>query len=123
MEDPKFDLELQQAQIPDTRYLGIGTVSEVCKVPQHVLRYWETQFNQLKPMRRGGKRRHYTKEDVYLILKLKVLLKHNGYTIDGARDYLNRESENPPTIHQSAGHKIEQAVANLKRVRHYLSAD
>ena len=118
-----LDFNFNLPQIPDTRYLRIGTVSELSDLPQHVLRYWESQFEVLKPMRRGGNRRYYTKQDVYLILKIKFLLKDQGYTIDGAREYLKRENQAPPKVDESTTRKIQHAIANLRQVKEILSVD
>ncbi len=120
-EDAVLDFELPP--IPDKRYFGIGTVSELCKLPQHVLRYWESQFEELDPKRRGSNRRYYTKHDVFLILKIKYLLKTEGYTIEGAREFLKRESETPPKVSDLTAQKVEQAITNLQRVRKFLSTD
>ena len=74
--------------IPDKHYFTIGEVSEWCGVEQHVLRYWEQVFRQLKPIRRGG-RRFYTKNDLQVVKEIYTLLKHEGYTIDGAKRQIN----------------------------------
>ncbi len=76
--------------IPDKHYFTIGDVSEWCGVEQHVLRYWEQIFRQLKPVRRGG-RRFYTKNDLLVVKKIYTLLKHEGYTIDGAKRKINSD--------------------------------
>ena len=74
--------------IPDKHYFTIGDVSEWCGVEQHVLRYWEQIFRQLKPIRRGG-RRFYTKEDLRVVKEIYTLLKDEGYTIEGAKRKIN----------------------------------
>ena len=79
--------------IPDKRYFTIGDVSEWCGVEQHVLRYWEQIFRQLKPIRRGG-RRFYTKTDLLVVKKIYTLLKHEGYTIEGAKRKINSDEHN-----------------------------
>ena len=76
--------------IPDKRYFTISDVSEWCGIEQHVLRYWEQVFRQLKPVRRGG-RRFYTKEDLLTIKKIYTLLKDEGYTIEGAKRKVNND--------------------------------
>lgn len=74
-------------QIPHKRYFTIGEVSRLCRVQQHVLRYWEQEFPELKPIRSGNRRR-YQRHDVYLIRQISDLLRRQRYTIDGARRQL-----------------------------------
>ena len=71
--------------IPSKRYFTIGEVSTLCGVKSHVLRYWEQEFPNLKPMKRRGNRRYYQREDVLLIRQIRSLLHEQGYTINGAR--------------------------------------
>ncbi len=77
--------------IPGKRYFTIGEVSELCGVKSHVLRYWEQEFNQLKPVKRRGTRRYYQRHDVILIRQIRHLLYEQGYTITGARQKLTGE--------------------------------
>ena len=72
------------APIPPKRYFTIGEVGELCAVKPHVLRYWEAEFPQLKPVKRRGNRRYYQRQDVILIREIKSLLYEQGYTIGGA---------------------------------------
>ncbi len=82
-------------EIPNKRYFTIGEVSELCGVKPHVLRYWEQEFTQLKPVKRRGNRRYYQRHDVLIIRQIKSLLYGQGYTIGGARAYLSgRETKN-----------------------------
>ena len=74
--------------IPDKRYFTIGEASKLCGVQPHVLRYWEQEFPQLKPVTRRGNRRDYQQHDVGLIREIRGLLDENGYTISGARQKL-----------------------------------
>ena len=74
--------------IPGKRYFTIGEVSELCGVKSHVLRYWEQEFNQLKPVKRRGNRRYYQRHDVLLIRQIRSLLYDEGFTIGGARQRL-----------------------------------
>ena len=83
------DKELQA--IPGKRYFTIGEVSELCGVKPHVLRYWEQEFGQLKPVKRRGNRRYYQRQDVILIRQIRSLLYDHGYTIGGARQKLSGE--------------------------------
>lgn len=77
--------------IPGKRYFTIGEVSELCGVKPHVLRYWEQEFTQLKPVKRRGNRRYYQRQDVILIRQIRSLLYDHGYTIGGARQKLSGE--------------------------------
>jgi DNA-binding transcriptional MerR regulator len=74
--------------IPAKRYFTIGEVSELCGVKSHVLRYWEQEFTQLKPIKRSGNRRYYQHHEVLLIRKIRELLYSQGFTISGARNRL-----------------------------------
>ena len=74
--------------IPAKRYFTIGEVSELCGVKAHVLRYWEQEFTQLKPVKRRGNRRYYQHHEVLLIRRIRELLYEQGFTISGARNKL-----------------------------------
>jgi DNA-binding transcriptional MerR regulator len=74
--------------IPGKRYFTIGEVSELCGVKPHVLRYWEQEFPQLKPVKRRGNRRYYQRQDVLVIRQIRSLLYEEGFTIGGARNKL-----------------------------------
>jgi DNA-binding transcriptional MerR regulator len=78
--------------IPAKRYFTIGEVSELCGVKAHVLRYWEQEFTQLKPVKRRGNRRYYQHHEVLLIRRIRELLYEEGFTISGARSKLERGS-------------------------------
>ncbi len=75
--------------IPAKRYFTIGEVSELCGVKPHVLRYWEQEFSQLKPVKRRGNRRYYQHHEVLLIRRIRELLYEQGFTISGARNKLD----------------------------------
>ena len=77
--------------IPGKRYFTIGEVSELCGVKPHVLRYWEQEFPQLKPVKRRGNRRYYQRQDVLIIRQIRSLLYEQGFTIGGARNKLSGE--------------------------------
>ena len=77
------------APIPAKRYFTIGEVSELCGVKPHVLRYWEQEFTQLKPVKRRGNRRYYQHHEVLLIRRIRDLLYEQGFTISGARNRLD----------------------------------
>jgi DNA-binding transcriptional MerR regulator len=78
--------------IPAKRYFTIGEVSELCGVKPHVLRYWEQEFTQLKPVKRRGNRRYYQHHEVLLIRRIRELLYDQGFTISGARNQLDESS-------------------------------
>lgn len=81
----------QLPTIPGKRYFTIGEVSELCLVKPHVLRYWEQEFPQLKPVKRRGNRRYYQRQDVLIIRQIRSLLYDDGFTIGGARQRLTGE--------------------------------
>jgi DNA-binding transcriptional MerR regulator len=89
MLDPGSNRELPP--IPAKRYFTIGEVSELCQVKPHVLRYWETEFPGLKPVKRRGNRRYYQRHDVLTIRQIRSLLYDQGFTITGARQRLEGE--------------------------------
>ncbi|MEL6869465.1 MAG: MerR family transcriptional regulator [Pseudomonadota bacterium] len=81
----------QLPPIPGKRYFTIGEVSDLCSVKPHVLRYWEQEFPQLKPVKRRGNRRYYQRQDVLVIRQIRSLLYDQGFTIGGARQQLTGE--------------------------------
>ncbi len=81
----------QLPPIPGKRYFTIGEVSDLCAVKPHVLRYWEQEFPQLKPVKRRGNRRYYQRQDVLVIRQIRSLLYDQGFTIGGARQQLTGE--------------------------------
>ncbi len=87
-------MENQLPAIPAKRYFTIGEVSDLCGVKPYVLRYWEQEFTQLKPMKRRGNRRYYQHHEVLLIRRIRELLYDQGFTISGAR---NRLADMPPS--------------------------
>jgi DNA-binding transcriptional MerR regulator len=86
MLDPGNNQELPP--IPAKRYFTIGEVSDLCAVKPHVLRYWEQEFPQLKPVKRRGNRRYYQRHDVLMVRQIRSLLHEQGFTIMGARQRL-----------------------------------
>ncbi len=80
-------------EIPAKRYFTIGEVSELCEVKPHVLRYWEQEFPQLKPVKRRGNRRYYQRDDVLIIRQIRHLLYEQGYTIGGARLKIDNDDD------------------------------
>jgi DNA-binding transcriptional MerR regulator len=95
--------------IPAKRYFTIGEVSELCGVKPYVLRYWEQEFTQLKPMKRRGNRRYYQHHEVLLIRRIRDLLYDQGFTISGARNQLSEGL--PPAAAQNFRHEAEAALA------------
>src|SRR5918995_1445917 len=108
--------------IPAKRYFTIGEVSELCGVKPHVLRYWEQEFTQLKPVKRRGNRRYYQHHEVLLIRRIRELLYEEGFTISGARNRLDNaridsEEKSEPSAPREfrATHGAGVDVAAIKR--------
>ena len=95
--------------IPAKRYFTIGEVSELCGVKPHVLRYWEQEFTQLKPVKRRGNRRYYQHHEVLLIRRIRELLYEQGFTINGARNRL--DSHGAMSGEAAAKEAADEAVA------------
>jgi DNA-binding transcriptional MerR regulator len=93
----------QLPPIPAKRYFTIGEVSDLCAVKPHVLRYWEQEFTQLKPVKRRGNRRYYQHHEVLLIRRIRELLYQEGFTISGARNRLGESA-----IHEQE--EVQEAV-------------
>ena len=91
--------------IPAKRYFTIGEVSELCGVKPHVLRYWEQEFTQLKPLKRRGNRRYYQHHEVLLIRRIRELLYEHGFTINGARNRLEEPTATQQLGTATGGHK------------------
>ncbi len=93
--------------IPAKRYFTIGEVSELCGVKPHVLRYWEQEFTQLKPVKRRGNRRYYQHHEVLLVRRIRELLYREGFTISGARNRLDEGGgKDIPSSHAAAEHFV-----------------
>ncbi len=99
--------------IPGKRYFTIGEVSELCAVKPHVLRYWEQEFPQLKPVKRRGNRRYYQRQDVLTIRQIRSLLYDQGFTIGGARLQMANEGH---TEDNQFGQLVEQMIGDLEQV-------
>ena len=105
--------------IPAKRYFTIGEVSELCGVKPHVLRYWEQEFNQLKPVKRRGNRRYYQHHEVLLVRRIRELLYNQGFTISGARNRLDEgEPDDVPVAEKSeataqAGNKLRAELNSI----------
>lgn len=98
--------------IPAKRYFTIGEVSELCGVKPHVLRYWEQEFSQLKPVKRRGNRRYYQHHEVLLIRRIRELLYEQGFTISGARNKLDSRMGSAEEVADAAVSASEITVAN-----------
>ena len=133
--------------IPAKRYFTIGEVSELCGVKPHVLRYWEQEFSQLKPVKRRGNRRYYQHHEVLLVRRIRELLYERGFTISGARNQLQSlprvqamfdaleddsmfalQEEGAATLADGTRESIEpinwqQAALELQEIRRILSGD
>ena len=124
MPDPnraKFELP----PIPAKRYFTIGEVSELCAVKPHVLRYWEQEFAQLKPVKRRGNRRYYQHHEVLLIRRIRDLLYEQGFTINGARHRLESETAEPRVAARAAASLASVVATPLTAsaaLRHELEA-
>ena len=98
--------------IPAKRYFTIGEVSELCDVKPHVLRYWEQEFPQLKPVKRRGNRRYYQRQDVLMIRQIRSLLYEQGFTIGGARQRMSSDDAKDDSTQFKQ--LIRQMVAELE---------
>jgi DNA-binding transcriptional MerR regulator len=96
-------LKVQLPPIPAKRYFTIGEVSELCGVKPHVLRYWEQEFTQLRPVKRRGNRRYYQHHEVLLIRRIRELLYDQGFTISGARNRLDEIANEPARANARGG--------------------
>ena len=119
MLDPNSS-NIELPAIPGKRYFTIGEVSELCQVKPHVLRYWEQEFPQLKPVKRRGNRRYYQRHDVEMIRNIRSLLYEQGFTIGGARQKMSgEEAKEDVTQSQQIIHQVrlelEDVLQLLKR--------
>lgn len=103
--------------IPAKRYFTIGEVGVLCGVKPHVLRYWEQEFVQLKPVKRRGNRRYYQHEEVLLIRRIKELLYDQGFTINGARNRLEQVEENERIPMLDIAASSQSSKVDLRYVR------
>ncbi|PWF41587.1 MerR family transcriptional regulator [Massilia glaciei] len=105
--------------IPAKRYFTIGEVSELCGVKPHVLRYWEQEFTQLKPVKRRGNRRYYQHHEVLLIRRIRELLYEQGFTISGARNKLDSRAGQAPEA-EGVGAPAARPAPDCAALRHEL---
>ena len=121
MESRSHSRKAELPPIPAKRYFTIGEVSELCGVKPHVLRYWEQEFTQLKPVKRRGNRRYYQHHEVLLIRRIRELLYEEGFTISGARNRLDHamssdeRTEAPARGERAAGTAAGADLAAIKR--------
>ena len=103
--------------IPGKRYFTIGEVSDLCEVKPHVLRYWEQEFPQLKPVKRRGNRRYYQRQDVIMIRQIRSLLYEQGFTIGGARQKLSgNEAKDDSIQSQQIIRQVRTELEELLRI-------
>ena len=112
--------------IPGKRYFTIGEVSDLCGVKPHVLRYWEQEFTQLRPVKRRGNRRYYQHHEVLLIRRIRELLYEQGFTISGARNRLDESLTSAPArataSSASASRSPEGRNVNLTNIKQELKS-
>jgi DNA-binding transcriptional MerR regulator len=118
------EVSVQLPPIPAKRYFTIGEVSELCAVKPHVLRYWEQEFTQLKPVKRRGNRRYYQHHEVLLVRRIRELLYEEGFTISGARNKLgetalheHEETEEVDRLRSLLASVRSEIVATLDQLR------
>ena len=105
--------------IPDKLYFRIGEVASLCKLPAYVLRFWETEFPQLKPVKSSSGQRMYRQRDVEMVIRIRRLLYDEGFTIPGARQQLKVES-NPAKAQATLPFMAKPPTLDLRRVRQEL---
>ena len=108
--------------IPPKRYFAIGEVSELCAVKPHVLRYWEQEFPQLKPVKRRGNRRYYQHQDVLMIRHIRSLLYEEGFTIGGARQRMASEEAGADAGAGATLPMIRELITELEELKETLES-
>lgn len=114
VESVKIEEEL--SPIPDKLYFPISEASELCALEPHVLRYWEQEFLQLKPIRRLGNRRYYQPKDIMLIRQIRKLLYEEGYTIEGAKAFFSREKSSDEPSSYNMHEILKGILAKLENL-------
>ena len=117
MLDPTANQELPI--IPNKRYFTIGEVSDLCAVKPHVLRYWEQEFPQLKPVKRRGNRRYYQRSDVITIRQIRSLLYEDGFTIGGARQKMEADANTSISISREW---VDNMISELESLLSFLDS-
>ncbi|MEY4435934.1 MAG: hypothetical protein RL175_889 [Pseudomonadota bacterium] len=120
---PLIFMEKSLPPIPAKRYFTIGEVSELCGVKPHVLRYWEQEFTQLRPMKRRGNRRYYQHHEVLMIRRIRDLLYDQGFTITGARNKLQELVQTERDRRRSGGELIDVDLPDHEGLAGDLDAD
>lgn len=113
---PEHTTKIVLPPIPAKRYFTIGEVSELCGVKPHVLRYWEQEFTQLKPVKRRGNRRYYQHHEVLLIRRIRELLYEQGFTISGARNRLDGQEDRG--LHPAVDNIVESKQLTQTNIIH-----
>ena len=103
--------------IPAKRYFTIGEVGALCGVKPHVLRYWEQEFTQLKPVKRRGNRRYYQHQEVLLIRRIRELLYDQGFTINGARNRLGQHTSSTHPLQETAEDSSSHSDVDINYIR------
>ena len=104
-------------------YKTIGEVSKLLKIPQHILRFWEESFAQVKPLKRKGGRRLYSESDINLLRRIKMLLNEEGYSVKGVKNYLSKnkieniKTEGKLKVSDEVSLKLKEALENLTKIR------
>jgi DNA-binding transcriptional MerR regulator len=104
-----------QIKIPDKLYFKIGEVSQICGLPSHVLRFWESEFKKIKPRRTASGQRSYTQKDVATILEIKHLLHDKKFTIEGARKYLSARAR-PETSNKDILEDLKKELTSIRNL-------
>ena len=117
----RHEAPTQLPSIPAKRYFTIGEVSDLCGVKPHVLRYWEQEFTQLRPVKRRGNRRYYQHHEVLLIRRIRELLYEQGFTISGARNRLDDHDQGdraapPPAVAANDSTAVNGEMAHVDAV-------
>jgi len=120
-ESPSSPSKPSLPAIPAKRYFTIGEVSELCGVKPHVLRYWEQEFTQLKPVKRRGNRRYYQHHEVLLIRRIRQLLYEEGFTISGARHRLEQAVEQATKSSPGSAAKVTSSTLR-KEIKNVLDS-
>ena len=107
-------------KIPDKLYFKIGEVSEISGLPNHVLRFWESEFKKIRPRRTESGQRSYTRKDIETILEIKHLLHDKKFTLEGARKYLNTRNEPGALLDMGL---LEELKSELKSIRDMLDSE
>lgn len=115
--EPSRNKKADLPPIPAKRYFTIGEVSELCGVKPHVLRYWEQEFTQLKPVKRRGNRRYYQHHEVLLIRRIRELLYEEGFTISGARNRLDNHLSQDADAGNGRAGSVRNGAADLGAIK------